>query len=297
MVNRTLSGAVLVVCVLALWLPALGYAVPPLLSYSGTLTDPSGNPVADGTYTVEFALYDLPTGGTALWTETWDGATVPVTTEAGAFSVLLGSHEPLPEALFAEHPETYLGVTVGADAEMVPRQRIASVAYAMRSADGVPPGGILMWSGAVDAVPDGWALCDGQERTLPDGSVVTPPDLRDRFILGAGGAYAAAATGGSATVDLSHSHTVDAHAHTFNAGSHTHSYSGQTSNPVGTKEDKAGGGGDSYDDHKHNFSGTTSAETVSGTTSSASGIGTDVGLTGSQPILPPYYALAFIMKL
>src|SRR5262245_17336895 len=51
----------------------------------------------------------------------------------------------------------------------------------------VPKGAILMWSGALDAIPAGWALCDGREGT---------PDLRDRFVVGAGGKRAARATGG-----------------------------------------------------------------------------------------------------
>lgn len=49
----------------------------------------------------------------------------------------------------------------------------------------IPLGGIIMWSGA--SVPAGWALCNGLNGT---------PDLRDRFIVGSGGAYATGATGG-----------------------------------------------------------------------------------------------------
>ncbi|MBI4325506.1 MAG: tail fiber protein [Chloroflexi bacterium] len=42
----------------------------------------------------------------------------------------------------------------------------------------IPLGGIIMWSGS--SVPDGWALCNGQNGT---------PDLRNRFIVGSGGEY------------------------------------------------------------------------------------------------------------
>ena len=38
----------------------------------------------------------------------------------------------------------------------------------------VPPGGIIMWSGSQDDVPNGWQLCNGEGRT---------PDLRGRFIM------------------------------------------------------------------------------------------------------------------
>lgn len=58
---------------------------------------------------------------------------------------------------------------------------------------GVPSGCILIWSGASDNIPDGWALCDGENGT---------PDLRGRFVLGESSAYEHGATGGEATVTL-----------------------------------------------------------------------------------------------
>lgn len=71
----------------------------------------------------------------------------------------------------------------------------------------IPPGGIIVWSGAADAVPSGWVLCDGNNGT---------PDLRDRFVLGAGTAHAVGEAGGEETHKLtvsempSHSHSVKA---------------------------------------------------------------------------------------
>lgn len=56
------------------------------------------------------------------------------------------------------------------------------------AASGVPTGAIMMWSGASTAIPDGWVLCDGTNST---------PDLRNRFVIGAGSTYAVGATGGS----------------------------------------------------------------------------------------------------
>lgn len=55
---------------------------------------------------------------------------------------------------------------------------------------GVPIGAIILWSGAVESIPVGWALCDGNNST---------PDLRDRFVVGAGNSYAPGSTGGSNT--------------------------------------------------------------------------------------------------
>jgi hypothetical protein len=60
----------------------------------------------------------------------------------------------------------------------------------------VPPGGIIMWSGSSATVPQGWALCDGSNGT---------PNLRDRFIVGAGASYGSGATGGN---NADHSHSV-----------------------------------------------------------------------------------------
>ena len=53
---------------------------------------------------------------------------------------------------------------------------------------GVPNGAIIMWSGTVATIPDGFSLCDGSNGT---------PDLRNRFVIGAGSNYAVGATGGS----------------------------------------------------------------------------------------------------
>jgi hypothetical protein len=69
---------------------------------------------------------------------------------------------------------------------------------------GVPYGAIMMWSGIVASIPESWHLCDGTNGT---------PDLRGRFIVGAGGAYAPLEVGGSdtangtATIGLGGAHT------------------------------------------------------------------------------------------
>lgn len=63
-----------------------------------------------------------------------------------------------------------------------------SVAVAGGGGSGVPNGAIIMWSGTVATIPDGFSLCDGSNGT---------PDLRNRFVVGAGSTYAVGATGGS----------------------------------------------------------------------------------------------------
>jgi microcystin-dependent protein len=62
----------------------------------------------------------------------------------------------------------------------------------------VPIGGIIMWSGSVSSIPQGWVLCNGAPNPLG----ATPPDLRNRFIVGAGSNYTVGATGGADSVVL-----------------------------------------------------------------------------------------------
>ena len=124
--------------------------------------------------------------------------------------------------------------------------------------EGVPSGIITMWSGAIAAIPSGWVICDGTNST---------PDLRDRFVIGAGTTYAVDATGGSTS-------TAGATLSIAQLAAHTHTYS---NNPA-TSE-----GGDNA---------AQSALQSTATTGSTGG-----GATHTHAgTLPPYYALAYIMK-
>ena len=97
-----------------------------------------------------------------------------------------------------------LSVSGGATASSV------AVAGSIVSGDGtIPLGGIIPWSGATTAVPDGWALCNGQ---TVNGRKT--PDLRDRFVVGAGGEYQPNATGGVARVTLT-VEQMPAHTHDY----------------------------------------------------------------------------------
>lgn len=88
----------------------------------------------------------------------------------------------------------------------------------------VPKGVILLWSGAANNIPSGWRLCDGNNDVAVNGQRI--PDLRNKFILGAGTSTPAVdSTGGSATISQ-----VVAHSHNFSAvssgQSQGHSHSG-----------------------------------------------------------------------
>jgi trimeric autotransporter adhesin len=110
-------------CTMLLALPAA--ATPPkTLSYQGVLTNAAAVPV-NGAQTIVFSLYDAATAGNLLWSESQG-----VNVANGLFSVTLGAGTPLTLAFDVPY---FLGVKVGADAEMSPRQPLASSAYAFKA--------------------------------------------------------------------------------------------------------------------------------------------------------------------
>jgi microcystin-dependent protein len=168
----------------------------------------------------------------------------------------------------------------------------------------LPSGGIILWSGAIASIPSGWLLCDGGSGT---------PDLRDRFVVGAGLGYAVNDTGGSVTVVLEtanlpvHSHSFSgstvsagAHVHTITDAGHAHN----TTAWFTAASPGSGGGADAT--QRLSGLGTVSTNSVStGISINSAGAHTHtitgtVGDTGSATALenrPPYYALAYIMKI
>ncbi len=139
-------GTLLMVVVLLLTIPSL--AAPLLapsatststISYQGRLADSGGNPLT-GKYNLEFRVYDVPTGGTPLWTEMWTGANA-VDVSDGLFNVMLGSIDSTLAASIEGHDELYLGITVGTDSEMEPRVQLGSVPFSMQAMT-VPDGSI-----------------------------------------------------------------------------------------------------------------------------------------------------------
>lgn len=133
--------------------------------------------------------------------------------------------------------------------------------------------GIVIWSGNVNNIPEGWVLCNGSNNT---------PDLRNRFIIGAGNTYNVNSTGGSAhTIVPTHTHTASgatqgAHTHTFPRGTDTTAFG----NRAGNSGTNAGSAPASSTNGAHSH--TLSIE--------------ETGESGANKNLPPYYALAFIMQ-
>jgi hypothetical protein len=100
--------------------------VPKLINYQGKLTNPSGVAV-DGTATITFRFYSLPTGGTIMWSENHPAVDV----NRGLFDVILGSVTPFSDTLRFNRPY-YLELVVDGEV-MNPRQSFSSVPYSMRS--------------------------------------------------------------------------------------------------------------------------------------------------------------------
>jgi hypothetical protein len=146
--------ALLVVVCLLVPLGALISVVAPVptqaatsstLTFQARLLGASGNLVADGTYNMQFNLYDVASGGTTLWTESrLNNATQGVTLKNGYFSVDLGSITSFPTTINWDQ-ELWLGMTVRGtgscvfgsctptDAEMTPRFKLTAVPYAFKA--------------------------------------------------------------------------------------------------------------------------------------------------------------------
>lgn len=178
--------------------------------------------------------------------------------------------------------------------------------------DALPCGSIVMWTGDINNVPSGWALCDGTNGT---------PNLNDRFPRGTTAPASVGTTGGN----NSHSHTVNDHSHSFSftdgTGSTTDgtaSFNGTTDNAttgisatgaLGSGYDVSGDENSNYSSsvdvtindtgHTHGVNGAVSDVTVnlnnisgSGTTGDATGVG-----TSTEDNIPEYVYVGFIMKI
>lgn len=168
--------------------------------------------------------------------------------------------------------------------------KLATTAY-VRSV--LPAGVILMWSGSVASIPAGWVLCNGDTVSTIAGSITTP-DLRNMFVVGTyadSSGVAKTTIEGSATktggytdsIVVSHSHTATSvvsdpgHHHTYVTKASTAVQSG-SSTPC--------------------WFNTTTANTGDATTGiTVATTNTTSGVSGTNRNLPPYYALAYIMKL
>ena len=137
-----------------------------------------------------------------------------------------------------------------------------------------------MWSGLISTIPSGWYFCNGSNGT---------PDLRDRFIIGA-----SADSGGAAKTNVTTSYTqsggskdaiVVSHSHTATVTDpgHNHTYTRYASISVQDGSATPCWVNTATDNTGTAFTGISVANSTTGS-------------SGTDANLPPYYALAFIMK-
>lgn len=122
------THAILATLVMIVFTAVVTAEVPQVINYQGRLTTPDGQPVADGLNSVRFTIYDDSLAGSAQWAET-----LQVTTNSGLFSTVLGSVHAIQPTAFSG-PDRWLGIQVGFDPELSPRQKLTSVPYSLRSA-------------------------------------------------------------------------------------------------------------------------------------------------------------------
>jgi microcystin-dependent protein len=149
----------------------------------------------------------------------------------------------------------------------------------------LPIGSIILWYGAVGTIPAGWNLCDGTILTLPNGVQYPIPDLRDRFVVGAGQNYNAGSVGGSKDAIVPfHSHAITDPGHYHLAGA---------DDLVGASVN----GDQNTKEGVYDYPGSPTNNTV---ITSTVGTGITINSTGTNAVnanLPPYYALCYIMKI
>ncbi len=235
------------------------------ISFLGT----TGLPLAGG------KLYTYQAGSsTPLATYTTIDGTI-----ANSNPIILGSDGKLPEELWLTYGYNYKLVLKDANEVLIyTYDNIYGILGTIpTSSSTVPSGMILLWSGSIGSIPAGYYLCNGSNGT---------PDLRNRFLVGAGDSYAVNATGGSAdAIVVSHTHTATS---VVTDPGHTHTVS---VNNQGSQNGNVSGGGSMP---------TTAGATLT-TASSTTGItvattNTASGTSGTGANLPPYYALCYIMK-
>jgi hypothetical protein len=104
--------------------------IPRTLSYQGVLSDTSGVPKPDGSYTLTFHLYETSTGGSAIWTET-----KTLKTKRGLFNTILADQAPFGSSVTFDKPY-WLSIQVGAEPEISLRIPLTGVAYSLNPTNG-----------------------------------------------------------------------------------------------------------------------------------------------------------------
>jgi hypothetical protein len=169
----------------------------------------------------------------------------------------------------------------GADADLIYHPSGNMHAEDFGAGAGNITGAIILWYGSGD-VPEGWHIADGTEGTV---------DLRDCFILGAGGLHSPGTTGGSNTFTAQGSLIVGGHAVTVDEmGPHKHPYNDYYGDDVNLTQSgsQLSGNADPY--LPPQYTGYAGGNTPHGHNGSTVAV-------NAADALPPYYALYYIQKI
>jgi len=120
-----------VVSLLVIQTPTVSAATSSTLNFQGRLLTNTGGMVPDGSYNIEFKIYDAATLGLNLWTENRTGGSA-VTVRNGYFSVYLGSVVPFGTSIPWDQ-DLWMTMNVNGDGEMTPRFKLTAVPYAFRA--------------------------------------------------------------------------------------------------------------------------------------------------------------------
>lgn len=101
-------------------------APPQTLGYQGHLADSGGQPIT-ADLSITFRLYDVQSGGAALWSEVQPAVQV----DGGNMAVQLGKVTPLPSSIWGK--QLYLGIQISGDSEMAPRPPLTAAPFALRA--------------------------------------------------------------------------------------------------------------------------------------------------------------------
>jgi microcystin-dependent protein len=196
--------------------------------------------------------------------------------EVGRFN---NQAEDIDQPIEIRHTNSGNQITLGADGIDTPQVPDSEKLAGETREEVMPSGGIIMWSGSTTNIPTGWTLCDGTNGA---------PDLRDRFIAGAGGEYNTNDTGGEDSVTLTESE-MPSHNHsgtTTTNGEHSHEYEG---NNIGNRTF-------GFPDNTTVIGSTTESTSLAGSHSHNLNIN-NTGGDQAHENRPQFYALAFIYKL
>lgn len=256
-----------------------------IISYQGKLTNADGTPIANGTKSVTFKIYE---NGAAIFNQA-----ATVSTLGGVFSTLLnvGGLTFNPAKIYE------LGITLNGSET---RHSIAAVPVAKSAASvtgpgSIPVGGVIMWW-SDGTLPDGWAVCDGSTVSATASPIngKALPDLRDKFVRGVGNADVRSTPVSGGSDHDTHTHLTGDHVLTIaEMPSHSHpSYIANSNGYGGTDGAPAGSGFDGA------YHGSTPTIAVGGNQSHNHGpTGPPSTVANPENNVPAYVGLVYIMRI